>query len=220
MPSEEELIDEPNHDKVNTNDVVSSSICDGQEDEGESSFVTAAEIESRTAALSPTDDEEWEEVVRRAKERDEEELVEEEEERLKRAKREEQARLVIEKKEKKARQQLAKKEVRARANQEKKEEEARLKNERTLEKKHLEKEARKEAELATQEFARREERMNQKRKEVIHATLVKSHEKIAEEMAEQAEVTKKKKEQITAHMAIDLRRRLDLARGLAGSSSG
>ena len=216
MSCEEEVIDEPDDAEGNSNDGF-SSICEDQGKEDYSSFVTAAEPEPAAAALSPIQDEEWVEVVRRGKEREEEESAEEEEERQRRVQKEENARLKNKIKEKKIRQQLAKKDEKARAKQDEKEEEARLKNETRLKKQKREKEARKEAELAAQEATRRQESMEQKRREEVHAALVKSHQKIAEEMIEKAKATTSKKEQIATNMAIDLRRRLDLARGLHSS---
>lgn len=212
MSCEEELIDGPGDAQVNANDGVSRSVCENQEEEGNSSFITAAEAEPGLAAPSSIQDEEWEEIVRRAKEREAEELAEEEEECQRREKGEEKVRLKHEKEEK-VRQQVTKNDEKSRAKQEKIEE-------RTLKKKQQEKEARKEEELVAQEVARRQECRDQKRREEVHAALVKSHQKITEEMAEKAEATIRKKKQIAADMAIDLRRRLDLARGLAGSSSG
>lgn len=208
MLFEEEVIDEPDDAEGNSNDGF-SSVCEDQGEEDYSSFVTAAEPEPAAAALSPIQDEEWVEVVRRGKEREEEESVEEEEERQRRVQKEEKARLKNKIKEEKVRQQLAKKDE--------KEEEARLKNEGRLKKQKREKEARKEAELAAQEATRRQESMEQKRREEVHAALVKSHQKIAEEMIEKAKATTSRKEQIATDMAIDLRRRLDLARGLHSS---
>lgn len=216
MPCEEEPIDKLGDAEVDSHGGV-SSICEDPDGEGNSSFVTAAETGPTAAALRPIQDEEWVEFVRRGKEREEEELAEEEEERQRRLQKEEKARLKKQKDGEKVRQQLVKKDEKARAKQEKKEEEARLKKESTLKKQQREGKARKEAELATQEAARRQESVEQKRREEVHAALVKSHQKIAEEMVEKAKATTRKKGQIAADMAIDLRRRLDLARGLPSS---
>lgn len=216
MPCEEEPIDKLGDAEVDSHGGV-SSICEDPDGEGNSSFVTAAETEPTAAALRPIQDEEWVEFVRRGKEREEEELAEEEEERQRRLQKEEKARFKKQKEGEKVRQQPVKKDEKARAKQEKKEEEARLKNESTLQKQQREGKARKEAELATQEVARRQESVEQKRREEVHAALVKSHQKIAEEMVEKAKATTRKKGQIAADMAIDLRRRLDLARGLPSS---
>lgn len=212
MPCEEEQINKLGDAEVDSNGGV-SSICEDPGEECNSSFVTAAEPEPIPAALSPIQDEEWDEIERRGKEREEEESAEEEEERQRILQKEEKARFKKQKEEEKVRQQLVKKDEKARAKQEKKEEEARLKKKSTLKKQQREEMARKEAELATQEAARRQESMEQKRREEVHAALVKSHQKIAEEMVEKAKATTRKKGQIAADMAIDLRRRLELARG-------
>lgn len=214
MPCEEELKDEPGDAEVNFNDGV-SSICRDPEEEGKHSFVTAAEPEKTAATFSPIQDEEWVEIVRRGKEREKEESAEKEEERQRTLQKEEKARFKNQKEEK-IRQQLAKEYEKAPAKQEKKEEEARLKKKSTLKRQQQEEEARKKAGLAA-EAARRQESMEQKRREEVHEALVKSHQKIAEEMVENAKATTRKKEQIAADMAIDLRRRLDLARGLPSS---
>lgn len=211
MPCEEEQINKLGDADVDSDGGV-CSICEDPEEERNSSFVTA-EPEPIAAALSPIQDEEWDEIVRRGKEREEEESAEKEEERQRILQKEEKARLEKQKGEEKVRQQLVKKDEKARAKQEKKEEEARLKKESTLKKQQREEKARKEAVLATEEVARCQESMEQKRREELHAALVKSHQKIAEEMVEKAKATTIKKGQIAADMAIDLRRRLELARG-------
>lgn len=205
MPCEEEPIDKLGDAEVDSSGGV-SSIREDPLEEDNSSFVTAEEPEPTAAALSPMKDEEWKEIVRRGKER-------EEEERKRRLQNEEKARLKKQKaKDKVRQQQLVKRDENTRAKQGKKEEEARLKKESTIKKQQREEKARKDAELAPQEAARRRESMEQKRREEVHAALVKSHLKIAEEMAEKAKATTRKKGQIAADMAIDLRRRLELAR--------
>lgn len=214
MPCEEEPKDGLGDAKVNFNYGV-SSICRDPEEEGKHSFVTDAEPEKTAATFSPIQDEEWVEIVRRGKEREEEESAEEEEERQRTLQKEEKARLKNQKEEE-IRQQLAKKNEKAAAKHEKKDEEARLKKRSTLKMQQRKEEARKEAGLAA-EAARRQESMERKRREEAHEALVKSHQKIAEEMVENAKATTRKKEQIAADMAIDLRRRLDLARGLPSS---